>query len=158
MRFRSYHTDDLEEMFLLDEACFEAPFRFSKAMMRRFAEARKARVVIAEKSGLAGFCIVHVERVDDGRMGYVVTLDVAERCRRKGLAAELMRRVEAEAREAGCCAMVLHVFVGNDAAIQFYERSGYERQEKAEGFYGQGGDAWVYRKTLSERTAVSGSE
>jgi len=156
MRFRSYHADDLEEMFALDEACFELPFRFSKTMMRRFAEAKKARVVIAEKSGLAGFCIVHVERVEEGRVGYVVTLDVAERWRRKGLATELMRRGEAEAREAGCWAMVLHVFVGNDAAIRFYDRCGYERREKAEGFYGEGRDAWVYRKALSEKTAGGG--
>src|SRR6185312_10182246 len=125
MIFRPYRSDDLAALFALDEACFEPPFRFSRAAMRRFAEAKKARVVIAEEDGLAGFCIVHVERVEGGRVGYVVTLDVAEQWRRKGLAGELMRRVEAEAHEAGCWAMVLHVFVGNDGAIRFYERCGY---------------------------------
>lgn len=158
MIFRPYRSDDLAALFALDEACFEPPFRFSRAAMRRFAEAKKARVVIAEEDGLAGFCIVHVERVEGGRVGYVVTLDVAEQWRRKGLAGELMRRVEAEAHEAGCWAMVLHVFVGNDGAIRFYERCGYERWEKAIGFYGEGGDAWVYRKALGEGMALTGGE
>ena len=155
MTFRGYEEADFEAMFRLDEACFEGAFRFSRAMMRRFAEAKKARVVIAEEEGLAGFCIVHVERVEGGRVGYVVTLDVAAAWRRKGLAAELMRRVETEAHEAGCGAMVLHVFVENDGAIRFYERCGYERWTRARGFYGEGGDAWVYRKVLSQG-AVNG--
>jgi len=95
MEFRGYRADDFEAMFALDEACFAPEFRFSRAMMRRFAEAKKARVVIAEEDGLAGFCVVHVERVAGGCVGYVVTLDVAASFRRSGLATELMRRVEA---------------------------------------------------------------
>jgi ribosomal-protein-alanine N-acetyltransferase len=157
MEFRGYRTDDLDAMFALDETCFEVPFRFSRAMMRRLAEAKKARVVIAEEDGLAGFCVVHVERVESGWVGYVVTLDVAKKWRRKGLAGELMRRVEALVREDGCGAMALHVFVGNDAAIPFYERSGYVRSGRVVGFYGEGGDAWVYRKLLMV-DGVSGGE
>ena len=149
MTFRGYRTDDFEAMFALDEACFEPPFRFSRAMMRRFAETKKARVVIAEENGLAGFCVVHVERVAGGCVGYVMTLDVAEPWRRQGLAGELMRRVEVQVLEAGCEAMVLHVFVGNAGAIRFYARSGYVRSGRAVGFYGDGGDAWVYRKSLA---------
>jgi [ribosomal protein S18]-alanine N-acetyltransferase len=148
MEFRGYQADDFEAMFRLDEACFEPPFRFSRAMMRRFATAKKARVAIAEEDGLVGFCIVHVERVDGFRVGYVMTLDVDEAWRGKGVARELMRRAEVEASEAGCVAMVLHVFVGNHVAVRFYERAGYQRWTKAAGFYGKAGDAWVYRKLI----------
>ncbi|HZL28472.1 MAG TPA: GNAT family N-acetyltransferase [Acidobacteriaceae bacterium] len=157
MEFRGYRPDDFEAMFRLDEACFGPPFRFSRATMRRFAEAKKARVVVAEQEGLAGFCVMHVERVPGGCVGYIVTLDVAVAFRRRGLAAELMRRVEDTAREAGCQAMALHVSVGNDGAIRFYERCGYERSARAEGFYGKGGDAWIYRKALSV-AEVNGGE
>jgi ribosomal-protein-alanine N-acetyltransferase len=156
MQFRGYRPDDFEAMFRLDEDCFAPEFRFSRAMMQRFAEAKKARVVIAEENGLAGFCIVHVERVEGGRVGYLVTLDVAASWRRKGLAAELMRRVEAEERAAGCGAMALHVFTGNDGAIRFYERVGYVRWGKAIGFYGDAGDAWIYRKVLGVEMVEGG--
>jgi [ribosomal protein S18]-alanine N-acetyltransferase len=145
MEFRGYRVGDFEALWRLDVACFEPVYQFSRAMMKRFAEAKKARVVIAEEGGLAGFCIAHVER---GGVGYVVTLDVAASFRRRGLAGELMRRVEGEVTEAGCGEMALHVFVGNAGAIRFYERIGYVRSERDVGFYGEGGDAWVYRKAL----------
>ena len=145
-QFRGYQDGDLEAMFRLDEVCFEAPFRFSRAAMRRFAETKRARVVLAEIAGeLAGFCIVHVER---GGVGYVVTLDVAPLWRRQGLARMLMERGEAAAREAGCEVMVLHVFDGNEGAVRFSERAGYERVGNDVGFYGEGVDALVYRKGL----------
>lgn len=153
-RFRSYEPADLDALFHLDEACFAAPFRFSRGMMRRFAEAKHARVLVAETGiELAGFCIVHVERVAGGCVGYVVTLDVAEEFRRKGLARELMRRGEAEAVQAGCSEMLLHVFVGNMDAIRFYEKVGYARLRRAVAFYGHDPrgktvDGWLYRKRL----------
>ncbi len=152
MDFRGFRAGDLDAMFALDELCFEGPFRFSWSMMRRFAEAKKALVVVADEDGLAGFCIVHVERAEGVRVGYVVTLDVAERWRRKGIAAELMRRVEMDSRDAECEAMILHVSTGNAAAICFYQRCGYERVGREARFYGAGGDAWIYRKLLTVAT------
>ena len=146
---RGYRDGDLDGMFRLDEVCFETPFRFSRAAMRRFAEARRARVVIAELGGeLVGFCIVHVETVEREEVGYVVTLDVALAWRRQGLAGMLMERGEAEAREAGCSSMALHVFTGNEVAIRFYERMGYAFWARDEDFYGVGVDALVYRKGI----------
>ena len=154
--FRDYQTDDLEAMFRLDEACFASPFRFSRGMMRRFAEAKRARVVLAEEGGtVVGFCIVHLEPAGGrGCAGYVVTVDVAEGFRRQGLAGELMRRGEDTARAAGCGEMLLHVFTGNDAAIRFYESRGYGRVLLVRGFYGADRegreiDAWLYRKPLA---------
>ena len=145
IQLRGYEARDLDAMFRLDEACFEEPFRFTRTAMQRFAESRKARVVIAESDGaLAGFAILHVE----GRVGYVVTLDVDADFRRQGLARQLMQAMEQQAAEAGCAVVGLHVFVGNEAAIQFYERVGYERAGDVPGFYGAGFAAWAYRKKL----------
>jgi ribosomal-protein-alanine N-acetyltransferase len=143
--FRGYRVGDVEAMCALDAACFAEVFRFSQTAMRRFVEAKKAKVVVVEDAGeLAGFCVVHME----GAVGYVVTIDVDERWRRKGVGGELMRRVEAEVREAGGVAMGLHVAVANRVAITFYEREEYERVGREEGFYGEGGDAELYRKEL----------
>jgi ribosomal-protein-alanine N-acetyltransferase len=117
--------------------------------MRRFAEAKKARVVIAvESDGLVGFVILHVEAGEEGRNGYVVTLDVVPAFRRKGIAALLMDAVEEQARADGCSAIVLHVFAENEAAVKFYAHAGFARSRRDEGFYGPGLDAWVYYKLL----------
>ena len=156
-RFRGYREGDLDALFRLDEVCFAEPFRFSQSEMRRFAQAQHALVVIAEEEHgeLAGFCVVHVKAVKTGRVGYVVTLDVAPTMRRQGVARELMERMERQALKAGCGEIALHVFVQNEAAIRFYERMGYVYSHRADGFYGRGLDALVYRKALGRGDSVT---
>ena len=145
---RDYLPGDADAMYELDLVCFEPPFRFSRRAMRRFAEAPGATTLLAEADGkLAGFCIVQLE----GGTGYVVTLDVAPQFRRRGLAQRLMAEMEVRTRAAGAAGMALHVFHGNVAAIQFYENIGYNRAGIAEGFYGRGMDALLYRKRLAEQ-------
>ena len=149
---RNYRGLDIEAMFRLDVACFAPEFRFDRESMRVFAEERDAIALVAEKMDgeLTGFVIIHVERVAAGRRGYVVTLDVAETWRRRGLARLLMREAEMRAVAAGARWMELHVFTGNESAIRFYERLGYERIAMRRRFYGAAGlDAFVYRKELA---------
>jgi ribosomal-protein-alanine N-acetyltransferase len=151
VRLREYWRGDLRAIFELDEICFVPPFRFSLSSMRYFAEAKNALTVIAESGKeIAGFCIVHVSRVGRERVGYVVTLDVAPAMRGHGLATTMMQRMEEQSRKARCNAMALHVSVGNESAIRFYERAGYLQSEVARDFYGAGMDAFIYRKTLAE--------
>jgi [ribosomal protein S18]-alanine N-acetyltransferase len=151
---RDYGIADLDSMFRLDEVCFAAEFRFDLRSMREFAGEQGAVVRIAQASDgeIVGFVIVHVELGEDGPVGYVVTLDVAEASRRRGLAGRLMRDAERKVMEIdGAAAMVLHVFTGNAGAIAFYERLGYERLGVRPGFYGRAGlDAFVYRKVLRD--------
>ncbi len=158
IRLRDYRTSDLDAMHALDVVCFENPFRFSRGAMRRFAEAKKARVVIAEDEGaLVGFVILHIEEVEEGRVGYIVTLDVSPQYRRKGVAGQLMREAERQAQREGCAALMLHVFTGNEPAIRFYESNGFVRSHREEdfygpSFYGPSMDAWVFHKRLISRS------
>jgi [ribosomal protein S18]-alanine N-acetyltransferase len=149
IRLREYRAADLAAMYALDVACFAEAFRFSRRAMQGFAEAKGAVAVVAEVSAevgadaeLVGFCVAQLE----GQVGYVVTLDVAEAWRRRGLARRLMEEVEARMRAAGAGGMELHVATENAGAIEFYGRMGYVRVGRDKAFYGRGGDAWVYRK------------
>jgi ribosomal-protein-alanine N-acetyltransferase len=149
---RNYRGLDIEAMFRLDVACFAPEFRFDRRSMRAFAEEPDAIALVAENvdGELVGFVIVHVERLATGRRGYIVTLDVAEALRRRGLAGILMREAEARIVAVGARWMELHVFTGNEAAIRFYERLGYKRIAMRQRFYGADGlDAFVYRKELA---------
>jgi len=142
---RGYRKTDLDALVQLDDICFAPQFRFTRAMMRRFAEDEKARVVIVEQDEeFVGFCIAHVEPEN---AGYVVTLDVDPAHWRNGIASRLMRRLEEECHVAGCVSMALHVFTGNTAAIRFYERSGYVNAGAVEDFYGTGVHALAYFKS-----------
>jgi ribosomal-protein-alanine N-acetyltransferase len=149
MILRGYGTGDLDAMHALDVVCFERPFRFSRSAMRRFAEANKALIVLAEIDGtLAGFCILHLENAEEARAGYVVTLDVAPAYRKRGIARAIMQRIEQQAADAGCSLIVLHVFTGNADAIAFYERLGFELSHREKNFYGIGRAALVYVKRI----------
>lgn len=158
MRLREYSDRDLAIIFALDEVCFEPPFRFSARAMRQFAEARNALTVVAETDAtgeVAGFCIAHVERARKGLKAYVVTLDVAPQYRRHGLARQMMQRIEQQAAETECDAVVLHVSVENEGAVAFYESEGYERSHMVKGFYGLGRHAYVYEKRLGSAAESS---
>jgi [ribosomal protein S18]-alanine N-acetyltransferase len=148
--FRDYRPADIEAMFRLDELCFTKEFRFSRESMQEFAQERNAIVRVAEAVGgeIVGFVIVHIERVASERRAYVVTLDVDPGCRRQGIAMKLMNAVEAAATAARARWIQLHVFVGNEGAIRFYEEQGYEQVGMRADFYGQRLDALIYRKEL----------
>jgi ribosomal-protein-alanine N-acetyltransferase len=148
---RAYREKDLDAIYELDQLCFSKEFRFDRESMRAFVEAKGAVAVIAEATGgeIAGFVIVQMERLGGIVLGYVVTLDVAEKRRRTGLARMLLLEAEKRAAVAGALWMELHVFTGNEGAIRFYERSGYARVGVRRRFYGRAGlDAFVYRKEL----------
>ena len=148
---RSYESRDLEAIVALDAFCFSPPFRFSRAAMRQFAEAENASTLIAETpDGIAGFCIVHREEVQEANVGYLVTIDVDERFRGKGLGRRLLALGEKWVRESGGEAMYLHVYLKNDAAISFYERGGYKSAGEQRGFYGPGMDAALYWKGFQQ--------
>ena len=146
---RAGRESDVAAMYALDLVCFDEPFRFDLAAMRRFVLERDAIVVVAEAAGeLAGFVVIHPAWRRRQVVGYVVTLDIAPRFRRLGLAGELMALAEEQSVRAGAATMALHVHAGNAAAIAFYERAGYARGAFSAGFYGEGMDAWVYNKRL----------
>ncbi|HEY4359271.1 MAG TPA: N-acetyltransferase [Acidobacteriaceae bacterium] len=149
LELRPYQPSDLDAMFRLDEVCFDERFRFSRSMVRRFAQAPNAYVVVGESGErLAGFCILHLTESDRGIHGYIVTLDVDPEFRRHGLASRMMRVVEETALAEGAGEMTLHVFTGNEGAIRFYERERYVLKGRARNFYGSGMDALMYGKAL----------
>ena len=92
MELREYRETDLEAIYALDQQCFARAFQFSKSSMREYVETAGAISLIAEaeEGELAGFVIAHVEEWEGTRWGYVVTLDVAEAHRGKGLAGRMM--------------------------------------------------------------------
>jgi len=147
--YRPYAAGDLGAIVELDRECFAPPFRFSREAMRRYVEAENAWVTVAEARGeLAGFAVLHRERTERYEVGYVVTIDVARASRRRGVGKRMLEDGEAWVSGFGGAAVLLHVFLGNEAAIRFYERLSYVRAGIERGFYGAGLDGALYWKVL----------
>ena len=79
----------------------------------------------------------------------VQTIAVAPRSQGRGLGRELLDALVVEAERRGCSQLFLEVRVDNDRAISLYERTGFERQGRRAGYYGDGIDALILRRRLT---------
>ena len=80
---------------------------------------------------------------------YIQTIEVHPASRRRGIALELLRRVEDSARAAGARSIWLHVDQENSAAIRLYEGRGYLRKGREEHYYARHRPAFIYAKPLT---------
>ena len=118
--------------------------------MRRFATASNAVTLVAETHShqIAGFIILHLEIHGGQRTGYVVTIDVSPTLTRSGIATQLLTAAERQALHQGAGMIRLHVYTGNQAAVEFYLARGYFHAGSATAFYGPGNDAEIFKKAL----------
>jgi ribosomal protein S18 acetylase RimI-like enzyme len=149
MLYRLFQPADFAPLYAIEELCFEPPFRFSRAFMRRLTESPRCATWIAEDSGqLTGFAIVDCKASSEPPAAYIQTIEVTPTYRGLGIGAELMRRIEASARDAGAHSIWLHVDTKNSNAIRLYEAHGYTRQGREQHFYARHRAAFVYVKSL----------
>jgi ribosomal-protein-alanine N-acetyltransferase len=83
-----------------------------------------------------------------GGEGDIMTIAVAPEYRRKGIAKELISRLESWAKARGAIAMMLEVDVSNLDAIMLYQNLGYESLNVRKNYYGYGRDAQIMRRGL----------
>ena len=124
---RAFHEDDTEAVVALWEACdLTRPWNDPRKDIARKLAVQREWFLVAEDDGqivgsvMAGY---------DGHRGWVNYLAVAPDRQRQGLARELMTEVERLLAGAGCPKINLQVRGTNDAALGFYERLGYTRDD-----------------------------
>ncbi len=148
MLYRLYQPADFPALYAVEELCFQPPFRFSRAYMRRLTQSLRAATWIAEEGAeLLGFAIV--EWSEDSNGAYIETLEVTPSRRGQGIGSELLRRVEDSARTAGAASIWLHVDQENAGAIHLYESRGYTRRGREEHYYARHRAAFIYAKRLA---------
>jgi ribosomal protein S18 acetylase RimI-like enzyme len=150
MLYRLYEDRDFPPLYAIEEACFEPPQRFSRGYMRHLVSSAAAVTWVAEDAGqLAGFAIVEWSGAPAENVGYIQTIEVSPQHRRRGIALELLRRIETSARGAGATQIWLHVDKQNVAAIHLYCAEGYAEKGTHAHYYGRARDAAIYCKQLS---------
>ncbi len=110
----------------------EARFRVEPGAMEEFVAstiADPAATILVADGGerLLGFVQYRMVEKSWGRSCEVDLLAVDESARGRGLGARIMAAVEERARAAGAAGVKLAVSLGNDGALRFYERLGYEQ-------------------------------
>ena len=149
MHYRLFEPDDFDDLYDIEEVCFQRPERFTRRYMRKLIGSPSSATWIAEVNAkMTGFAIVEWEEQGNGVTAYIATIEVLPEFRKLGVGAELLRRLEGSANAERAVAVWLHVDMENAAAIRLYERLGYANSGRAENFYARNRPAAIYVKHL----------
>jgi ribosomal protein S18 acetylase RimI-like enzyme len=150
--YRLYKSEDFAQLYAIEEACFQPPFRFGRRyLLRLVSDANATTWVALEGEEPCGFAIAEWTRENNGLVGYIQTIEVEPGWRGRGVGRELLHRMEKSARDAGAQAIWLHVDEENSAAIRLYEANGFVRAGREENYYPNGRPALVFGKPLREK-------
>lgn len=149
-KLRGVERADFEALYALDQQCFEEGIAYSRSDLLAFLSVPHSVAVLAESTSgaMVGFILAEVRRKADKRVGHLVTIDVHESMRRKGLGRALLFAAEKRLKEMGIRRVRLEVAVNNAGAQAFYKREGYEGIGRIEGYYLDRIDAFVMEKNL----------
>jgi len=149
MDYRLYRPEDFPHLYAIEQECFQPPFRFPRRYMQQLVGSPNVATWISEEDRqMTGFAIVNWAQQDKQTHAYIQTLEVAPAHRKRGIATELLHRLESSARTAGATSINLHVAESNTPAIYIYKAHGYQPRDKEEDYYAPGIDALVFAKPL----------
>ncbi len=152
LRIRQSTPADFDELWRIDQACFTSGISYSRDELAQYMSIPGAFTLVAESddesaAGIAGFVLAARDRRGSGR---IITIDVLQEARRRGLGSQLLAAAEARLREQGCERVLLEVAVDNAAAIAFYMRHRYAVLKTLPRYYLGTLDALLMGKKLAE--------
>ena len=147
MIVRRYQASDLSILSEIDRTCFPPGIAYTRKELESFIGHRSSVTWVAEAGGaLAGFVVASRQ---PARVGHIITIDVVDAWRRRGVGSALMEAAESWARKARLGLMYLETAEDNLAAQRFYEARGYRKVDKVDRYYSNSLAAWVMVKRLS---------
>jgi [ribosomal protein S18]-alanine N-acetyltransferase len=142
---RQSDAKDFPLLFKLDQKCFPAGIAYSKSMLKHFMAQPEAECLVAlEEKEIVAFLLTE----ENPPLGHVMTLDVAEPYRRKGIGSMLLHESENNLRFRGVRTMLLETATTNEAGVAFWQRHGYRIEAVLKNYYPGHLDAYEMRKRL----------
>jgi [ribosomal protein S18]-alanine N-acetyltransferase len=146
MQLRPFRADDLQTLYEIDQACFIPGISYTWEELRGFLSHRRSQTWVAEDQGrIIGFLIAQLE---PRKVLHIVTIDVVQASRRRGVGTLLMEAAERWASNNNLRMIGLETAEDNHAAQEFYAKRGYVKVNEIEEYYGDGSTAWVMVKEL----------
>ena len=146
IRVREYQPQDFDVLCDIDRACYEPAIAYSRREMRAYLNGPGSDCIVVEHGDrIAGFCITARRK----RQAYIITIDVLEPFRKRGIGTALLTEVETRLAAHGARVIALDTATDNFAAIAFWQRHGYRKIGVRRAYYPNGRDAFAMIKTLS---------
>ncbi len=147
MQLRPFQPNDLQTLYEIDQTCFAPGISYSRRELEDFIRHSDSATWVAEEGKeIVGFLVAN--RHPRMLLGHVITVDVVEVWRRRGIGTVLMDAAEDWARRRGFISLSLETAENNLAAQAFYERRGYVKYDKLDNYYADGTAAWTMVKRL----------
>jgi len=141
---RRVEISDAARVQALERECFPDPY--PAYLLDDLIKNEREHFFVAVDSGeIVGYSVASAT----GREGHVVSVAVHPSHRRQGIGTDLVSTVLRELAKDGVTGIHLEVRIGNVAAISFYERLGFQARSQMKGYYADGEDALVMRKTVT---------
>ncbi len=142
---RPFARADFESLYEIDQKCYPAEMAYSRREFRWYMRLPGAEIIIAESEGtIAGFILTACFE----RTGHIITIDVLAEFRRAGVGTALLDAAEKSLARRGATEIELETAVDNDAAIQFWQRSGYLTRGTLKNYYPGGLAAYAMMKRI----------
>jgi len=145
LMLRSYEPHDFAALHKLDQSCFPPGISYSKTTLRYFLTLPSADCVVAVDDGHAAGFILSEENPP---LAHIITLDVAEKQRRRGVGTALLQKLEANLALREVRSILLETATDNEAAVAFWQRHGYRIEAVLKRYYLGRLDANEMRKIL----------
>jgi len=142
---RSYDPRDFSALYRLDQSCYPAGISYSKTTLRYFLSLRSAECLVAMEEGrIAGFVLTE----ENPPLAHIITLDVSEKFRRRGIASALLAESERNLALRGVRHVLLETAADNEAGVAFWKHHGYVVAATLKRYYLGRLDAYEMRKIL----------
>lgn len=146
VRVRAFQPEEFEAAYRLDQVCYPPGIAYSRYVLKEFLSLPGARAWIAEEQKeLVAFVIVRQVGRD---RGHVITLDVREDRRRRGIGSKLLKTAEEWLAQQGVKRVQLETAVDNQAAVAFWQQAGYQVLRVLPRYYLDRDDAYQMEKPL----------
>ena len=144
-QLRSYLPSDFETLYKIDRICFPKGIAYGRFEMKVYLRAKGSFCMLAETAGnVVGFVLAELAPDE----GHIITLDILEAYRRKGIGSLLLAAAETEMASRGGRRMVLETATTNNPAIALWSKHGYRRLGTINDYYGWGLDAFRMGKDV----------
>jgi tRNA threonylcarbamoyladenosine biosynthesis protein TsaB len=149
IKLRSYTSEDFENLYQIDQQCYEPAIAYSRRELRNYLRFPGADCIVAEEGAtMIGFCIT----AHRDSWGYIVTMDVLEAYRRRSVGSTLLAEAERRLALDGVREVALETAIDNAAGIGFWKRHGYRTQGIRKGYYPGGRNAYSMVKSISTQS------
>jgi ribosomal-protein-alanine acetyltransferase len=127
----------LDKFYEIEEQCFDQEAFTKRQISYLLTDYNTIALMAKTDSDIAGFIIAQVEVEENTEFGHIITINVAPKLRRQGIATKLLHKIENLLKQKGITQCRLEVREDNKHAIKLYQKLGYQTVGILENYYGK---------------------